>query len=524
MILKYLLIFIFSVNIGIKNVHSYPYSCHYTKTKSMMKVCLIPLQRLTSNSLKRGIPPNHYAYPTILKLDHQDHSLKRRLNNNMIHAEVHSLDEISGKGGSEWRVPRWVVVTYNEISSNISSLNSSLELLTSKTFENTISNESIIFFLNVFSGSLSDVEDHLTLQSANVYMIFQDKPISMYDSFKKTQHINIHPIKKESKKNIIPYAETCRSGSVNGMTAGYFSWGIDTLDQTSATLDSQFCVEQGNDGTGMHAYIVDSGVNQHTSFSARLHSDFDYYNTRPFNPHGTHVAGLIGSTIYGVTTATTLHDIRILDENGSGSFSSLLAGLLWIAQNGVPGVINLSLGVLNAYSNPVASVMQDLTNAGYVFVVAAGNDNVDGCYSFPANVPNVLTVGAYQIPRAKASFSNYGNCVDLYSPGVSIISTFGNNSETIMSGTSMACPIAAGVAVTVKQNYPAASSNTIINRVISNSLSNIITGLNSQDHNVGLHYVAPDAPTPTPTPVTATGDFKQSHLIIMGILVFCLVV
>jgi subtilisin family serine protease len=489
--------------------------CRYFDVSVGRRICLHPLPLLSQMQQKRNFRQSqHYTYPNVVEesLYIQDdegiHLKKRYVNAAAMYAEITAPEQALNSVGVQ-TVTDWIVVTYNQVTPvTQSDVNNSIELIRTESFSNTINSNGPSYFLNVFTGTLNDVEQHLALSGATVYMIIQDHPLAMYSgqrgtkSPKLTQTIIKNTIKPKyqtfNKFKLKPgvtispsTAFSCRTGSNNGMTAGYFSWGVDSLDETTGSLNSEFCISPGNNGTGIHAYVVDSGVNHHSTFQSRITDDYTFYSSSPLHPHGTHVAGIIGSSVYGVAPASILHNIRVLDENGSGSFSSLLGGMLWISQNGIPGVINLSLGVLNAYSNSIASVIQNLISAGFTIIAAAGNDGTDGCYSFPGNVPGVLTIGAFQMPRAKTSWSNFGTCVEMYAPGHNIISTYGSGSDsTLMSGTSMACPFAAGVSVLYIQNSPTKTPPQIIAAVLADANEGTVSGLTNTDSNRQLHYLA----------------------------------
>jgi subtilisin family serine protease len=275
--------------------------------------------------------------------------------------------------------------------------------------------------------------------------------------------------------------QTCRDGDGgDGMSAGYMSWGIDLTDQTSATPDNTFCVDSPDIGTDIHVYVLDTGVNNHSTFQGRLVNDFDYYDQGGVDSesHGTHVAGILASSIYGIAVNATIHNVRVLDDEGSGTFASLAAGLLYVLHNLPSGIINLSLGVLDAFSGTISAIINSLMDDGFVVVVAAGNDGIDACISFPGNIARVVTVGAYDTERVVADFSNIGSCVDIYGPGVDIISAFGSGSgATLKSGTSMASPNVAGLLAILMQRNSTANSSELITRLYANSNKDVITGL-----------------------------------------------
>lgn len=236
------------------------------------------------------------------------------------------------------------------------------------------------------------------------------------------------------------------------------TWGIDRIDQEKLPLNSTYIY--GNDGTGVTAYVIDTGIlSTHTEFSGgRVKSGYTAINDRrgtsDCNGHGTHVAGTIGGSTYGVAQNVNLVPVRVLDCRGSGSNSGVIAGMDWILSpsNKNPitkAVVNMSLG--GGVSGAVDNAVAKLVSAGVVVVVAAGNSSADACNSSPARAASAITVGATTSSDAIAGYSNFGDCVDLFAPGSSITSAWINSKTKIntntntISGTSMASPHVAGV-------------------------------------------------------------------------------
>ncbi|CAN5879769.1 hypothetical protein BH18ACT7_BH18ACT7_11310 [soil metagenome] len=233
------------------------------------------------------------------------------------------------------------------------------------------------------------------------------------------------------------------------------SWGLDRIDQRNLPLNNSYTYP--STASAVHAYVIDTGVRfTHSTFGGRATSGIDTIDNdmdaNDCHGHGTHVAGTIGGTEYGVAKGVQIVGVRVLNCAGSGTTAQVVGGIDWVTANAIkPAVANMSLGggpdpaLDNATTNSIAS--------GITYAVAAGNGNIFGvgqpaCNYSPARVPTAVTVGATDITDRRASFSNYGTCVDIFAPGVNITSAWNgsdNDTETI-SGTSMAAPHVAGAA------------------------------------------------------------------------------
>jgi subtilisin family serine protease len=305
----------------------------------------------------------------------------------------------------------------------------------------------------------------------------------------------------ESDVNLI-----CREGDYRGgYIPGFMSWGLDMIDQFQPILegmlnldfDNQFCTFRDNDGTGIHIYVVDTGIAPHSTFQDRLTSDFDYYQSggdwSSYHPHGTHVAGLCASSIYGVAPRSFIHDIRVLDSEGSGNYASLSAGLLWIKRYGKrPGVINLSLGGLDINGVSITSIIKALMDMGFIVVASAGNDNgQDACLTYPGSVENVITVGSIGRSRKRSGFSNQGECVEVYAPGENITSAYGSNQAIQLSGTSMSAPLVTATCALQLQNYPEWDQKMMRKYLLVSGVKDLITDLSKSSINNRL-FVSSD--------------------------------
>jgi subtilisin family serine protease len=254
------------------------------------------------------------------------------------------------------------------------------------------------------------------------------------------------------------------------------SWGLDRIDQRGAVTSTSSFTYTAT-GAGVTAYIIDTGIQTgNPDFSSRASVGFDAFTGgtgQDCNGHGTHVAGTVGGETYGVAKDVSLVAVRVLDCTGSGSNSGVIAGVDWVTANhkasGTPAVANMSLG--GGASTALDTAVGNSISAGVTYAVAAGNGNTagvpqDACKSSPARVPAALTVAATDSKDTAASWSNYGSCVDLFAPGVSITSDWYNKASNTISGTSMATPHVTGVAALFLQGSSAATTTLDVSNAI----------------------------------------------------------
>jgi len=275
----------------------------------------------------------------------------------------------------------------------------------------------------------------------------------------------------------VAYVEQNHTVSINATQLNPPSWGLDRIDQRNLPLDNSYTFP--NAGAGVTAYIIDTGIRfTHVDFGGRATSGFDAIDggsADDCNGHGTHVAGTVGGTSFGVAKGVQLVAVRVLNCAGNGTFAQVIAGIDFVTGAHDPGelaVANMSLG-----GPPDAATDQAVRNSiadGVTYSLSAGNANTNACNQTPARVTEAITVGATDINDNRASFSNKGRCLDLFAPGVDITSAwFGSDTDTnTISGTSMAAPHVAGVAAIVLKANPGLSPQQIRDRIVAAATPN----------------------------------------------------
>jgi subtilisin family serine protease len=284
----------------------------------------------------------------------------------------------------------------------------------------------------------------------------------------------------------VAYVELDQIGHIDAMsTQPNATWSLDRIDQRALPLNNGYAYAQT--GNGVRVYIFDTGIRySHADFGGRARLGIDVVTPNgdgaDCHGHGTHVAGTVGGSTYGVAKNVALYSVRVMGCSGSGNMSHAISGLDWViaqkqASPSTPMVVNMSIG-----SEPMQAMDDAVTRAvaaGIVVVAAAGNDSTDACTHSPARAPKAITVGATARTDEVPAFSNTGRCVDLFAPGVGISSAYfgADNQFAIASGTSMAAPAVSGAAALYLEANAGATAASVGTALVSNATSNALSDL-----------------------------------------------
>ena len=312
----------------------------------------------------------------------------------------------------------------------------------------------------------------------------------------------------------VDYVEVDGIARAVDTTQANATWGLDRIDQRARPLSGTYTY--ANTGSGVTAYIIDTGIQfSHSEFGGRASSAFDAVDggsADDCDGHGTHVAGTVGGSTYGVAKQVRLKAVRVLDCSGSGYWSWVIAGINHVTANAQrPAVANMSLG--GGVSSSVDQAVANSIASGVQYSIAAGNGNrggkqQDACDSSPARVAEAMTISATNSSDQKASWANYGSCVDFFAPGVSITSAVhtSNSATDTWSGTSMAAPHAAGAAALHLESNPLASAQEVRDALFALTTKGIVSASSTLNNHL-LYTVADGGST---TPAAPVADFTYS--------------
>ncbi|MBM0237255.1 S8 family serine peptidase [Micromonospora sp. ATA32] len=319
----------------------------------------------------------------------------------------------------------------------------------------------------------------------------------------------------------VAYVEQNHTVSIAGTQSNPPSWGLDRVDQRSLPLDNSYTYP--NTAGNVHAYIIDTGIRTtHSDFGGRATwgtNTADSTNT-DCNGHGTHVAGTVGGSSYGLAKGVQLVAVKVLNCQGSGTNAGVISGVDWVTSNAIkPAVANMSLG--GGAASTLDTAVRNSINSGVTYGLAAGNDSgADACNTSPARTAEAITVGSTTSTDARSSFSNIGTCLDIFAPGSSITSAW-NSSDTAsntISGTSMATPHVVGAAALVASANPSWTPQQVRDYLVNNATSNVVTSPGAGSPNKLLYVVNGGTPTndfsvsvsPASGSVTAGGSISAT--------------
>lgn len=282
----------------------------------------------------------------------------------------------------------------------------------------------------------------------------------------------------------VAYVQQNQTFTVSGTQPNPPSWGLDRIDQRNLPLDNSYRFPSA--ASRVHAYVIDTGIRfSHNTFGGRAISGRDTIDNdndaTDCHGHGTHVAGTVGGREYGVAKDVRLVGVRVLNCAGSGTTAQVVAGIDWVTTNAVkPAVANMSLG--GSPDTALDEATRNSIASGITYSIAAGNGNIfgsprDACNFSPARVSEGITVGATDIADARASFSNFGTCLDIFAPGVGITSSWldSDTDTATISGTSMAAPHVAGAAAMYLAFRPASTPTQVRNALVNRATPDKVT-------------------------------------------------
>lgn len=334
------------------------------------------------------------------------------------------------------------------------------------------------------AAQIRSVAQELGVQEARTFAVIQGFSARMDTATARrvAEDPRVQFVQEEGTKSVDPRAAQERPES----------WGLDRIDQRGLPLNRRYDPGEVT-GKGVHVYVIDTGIDpNHRDFQGRLGEGRNTVTggePRDGHGHGTHVAGTAGGTEFGVAKQATLHAVKVLGDNGSGTDSEVIAGIDWVTEharaNAWPAVANMSLGGTPSAALDLA-VCRSL-EAGVVHAVASGNDDANACDGSPARVLQAIGAGATTDRDQRASFSNKGRCVAVFAPGEQITSARRNGGSTALSGTSMASPHVAGVAALCLERHPGSTPEQVKRCILDNASRDKVRDVGSGSPNLLLY-------------------------------------
>lgn len=271
-------------------------------------------------------------------------------------------------------------------------------------------------------------------------------------------------------------------------------WGLDRIDQPRLPRNLMYSYPD-TAGKSATVYVIDTGVRTtHTEFAGRARHGYDFVdrdtNASDGNGHGTHVATTVAGKTYGVAKQSKIVSVRVLDNNGAGTLSGVIAGVDWVTVRRVrPAVANMSLGA--GISTSLDTAVRNSIASGVTYAVAAGNSNANAASFSPARVGSALTVGASTWTDSRSSFSNYGSLLDMFAPGSLITGGWhtSDTARTTLSGTSMATPHVAGAAAVYLTSHPSAGPATVHSALVNGATTGVLNNIGPGSPNRLLRLV-----------------------------------
>ncbi|MGP3982587.1 S8 family serine peptidase [Streptomyces sp. KR80] len=294
-----------------------------------------------------------------------------------------------------------------------------------------------------------------------------------------------------------------RTFSISGTQPNPPSWGLDRIDQKSLPLNNSYTYPDSA-GSGVTAYIIDTGVRiSHSDFGGRAGYGYDAVDNdntaQDGHGHGTHVAGTVAGSSYGVAKKAKVVGVRVLNNQGSGTTAQVVDGIDWVTDNAVkPAVANMSLG--GGVDTALDTAVRNSIASGITYAVAAGNSNANASNYSPARVSEAITVGSTTNTDARSSFSNYGSALDLFAPGSSITSAWNTNdtATNTISGTSMAAPHVAGAAALYLADNPSSTPAQVSSALTAAASTGVVTSPGTGSPNRLLNVAGGSSQPPGP--------------------------